>query len=142
MERKVSAQQIRAQIPHYLFAVLRLWKQQFSGEGAQGSFLQAETLRFIREHDQPSMRAVAVFLNVAPPSATALIKSLVEDGLVRRVEDAADRRMVRLALTKKGEELLDKMYECRAANFAKLISTLSDDDCRELARILTRITSA
>jgi DNA-binding MarR family transcriptional regulator len=141
MEPKTPATQVRASVPPLIFDMMRLWKQQFAGDDESiPSFLHCETMRYIGEQGQPSMRSIASYLKVAPPSATALINSMVEDGFLERFKDASDRRIVRLSLTKKGTAMLLKVQDRRTAIFEKLINPLSDEDCRELARILTRIT--
>jgi DNA-binding MarR family transcriptional regulator len=86
------------------------------------------------------MREVASYLKVAPPTATALIQSFVEDGILDRSTDPEDRRRVRLSLSKKGLRIMEEMKGRKKATFQRIFSSLSDEDCRELSRILTIIT--
>ena len=60
------------------------------------SFLRLEALRCIAERDTPTMKDVAQHLSVKPPSATALLNTLVRGGYVYRIADSSDRRRLHL----------------------------------------------
>jgi DNA-binding MarR family transcriptional regulator len=136
------------ELPQLMFEMGRLLKREISREGEALSYLDVETLRYIQENTNerahggasPSMREVAVYLMIAPPSATALIDGLVKGGMLERTSDAKDRRIVRLALSKKGSTFLEKTMHARAKAFTRVIAHLSPKDCDELARILGVIT--
>lgn len=103
------------------------------------SFLHLETLRFIEEDGDPTMSTLAGYLKVAAPTATALVNSLVKDGIVIRQPDSHDRRYVRLALSKEGKEMLTRTSKNREKAFDKLVASLSATDRTHLRRILTTI---
>ena len=65
------------------------------------SFLHVQTIHYIKDHDQISMKEVADFLHITPPSATSLINSLVQDKLVERIINKNDRRTIKLIVTDK-----------------------------------------
>jgi DNA-binding MarR family transcriptional regulator len=128
-----------------MFEMSRLLKREISRESTlMPSFLHAETLRFIHEAERqgnlPTMRDVADYLKIAPPSATALVNGFVKDKVITRVADPKDRRIVRLSLSKKGEQFLKATHTQREKAFARLLAPLSGGDSKELARILTIIT--
>ena len=104
------------------------------------SHLHIETLRFIQESQTPSMSDIANYLRVARPTATSLINSFVDEGMLERAPDMEDRRVVRLQLSKKGKKVLEEVMQKRADAFSRIIAPLSDADCKELARILIVIT--
>lgn len=104
------------------------------------SFLQFVALRFIREK-KPLMKEVADFLAVTPPSATSLMNTLSDAGLVRRLADENDRRIVRIAITKKGESSLEEWQKKIANNMRKRLEKLSKQEQENLASILTKLTT-
>ncbi len=139
---------VQEQLPQLFFEMGRLLKREMSRDGIQHdalSYLHMETMRYIEERTRaegtPSMREVAVYLKIAPPSATALIDGLVRDGILERAPDPKDRRVVRLSVSKKGTKLMETMMQARAEAFSRVIENLSTKDCEELVRILSRITS-
>ncbi len=128
-----------------MFEMSRMLKREISRESTlMPSFLHAETLRFIqeaeREGNSPTMRDVADYLKIAPPSATALVNGFVKDRVITRVADPKDRRIVRLSLSKKGVQFLEVTRIQREKAFAHLLAPLSAADSRSLARILAVIT--
>jgi DNA-binding MarR family transcriptional regulator len=124
-----------------MFEMGRRMKSALSRDMAPFSLLHVETLRFIGEKGAPAMREVADYLKVSAPSATDVIDGLVKGGYISRTTGAKDRRKVLLSLSKKGEALVRKMTEKRYRAFAAMVETLTAADRRELARILSVITS-
>jgi len=104
------------------------------------SFLQFITLRYIREK-KPLMKGVAGFLAITPPSATSLINTLAGTGLIDRQTDKSDRRIVRIAITKKGEQSLEKWQKKIANNMRKRLEKLNKSEQDNLAKILTKLTT-
>ncbi len=104
------------------------------------SFLRLEVLRFIKEKVNPTMKDIANYLCITPPSATSLINALVKKGLVRRVRDKKDRRMIRLEVTDKGEKHLKKEFERITRKIKKIYTRLSDKEIKELIKILKKFS--
>jgi len=62
--------------------------------------------------NQPStLNELALKLGVKPPSLTDPVDSLVKKGYVNRTEDRVDRRKIHLAVTKKGQTILKKVFQ-------------------------------
>ena len=55
-------------------------------------------------HDSLTMGQVADMLSVSSPTATGTVNRLVARGLLERVPDASDRRLVRIRLSQQGLE--------------------------------------
>ena len=104
------------------------------------SLLHAETLRFVGEEKNPTMREVADFLAVSAPTATDIITSLVRDKCLARESDPKDRRKVRLVLTGGGRRSLARLQKGKVRAFARVLAPLSARDRVELTRILGVIT--
>jgi DNA-binding MarR family transcriptional regulator len=88
-----------------------------------------------------AMRELAKGLEVSESSATAVTDRLVRQGLVERHSDPSDRRIVRLALSPKGADLVTRLDEAAAAKAAETLSVLSDAQLRSLVDILETLSS-
>jgi DNA-binding MarR family transcriptional regulator len=98
-----------------------------------------ETLRLISEKERVSMKQVADFLAITPPSATSLIDHLVKAGYVFRIASKNDRRAVYLTLTKKGSVVMQKAVFDRCKVFKKLLNKASAKEQLELINVLTKL---
>jgi DNA-binding MarR family transcriptional regulator len=78
------------------------------------------------------MRAIAESLDVSQASTTGIIDRMEELGYVSRVRDEADRRVVNVALTDAGHELIADMASERRERLAQLLGTMADDDLAAL----------
>src|SRR3712207_5290451 len=76
---------------------------------------------------------------VTPPMATKLANALAERDLVDRIGCEDDRRVVRLAITAEGREVLDRAATRRNAFLADIFAGLSDDERRAIADAVTVI---
>ena len=104
-------------------------------------FAQVETLRFIGEKKQATMKETSDLLAITPPSTTVLVGNLVKLGFVLRTSDKKDRRNVHLRLTKKGGEILQKTINQRCKVFTKLLGNLSPKEQLEFINILKKMAS-
>jgi DNA-binding MarR family transcriptional regulator len=84
------------------------------------------------------MADLADELTVTPRNVTALVDGLEADGLVRRVPHATDRRVTLVQLTCNSERV-ESQFRAYQSSLADLFSGLSEDDQRELARMLSTL---
>jgi DNA-binding MarR family transcriptional regulator len=77
---------------------------------------------------------VAERLGIGVPAASHLIDRLVNQSLVTRVEDQADRRRALLGLTETGRDLANRLQEGTRDRHQRWVAQLSDDDLEALAR--------
>jgi len=104
------------------------------------SFLRLETLRYVTKKDNPSMKDIADYLCVAPPSATSLINSLVEARQIERSYDKNDRRFVRLVVTPKGKTALASGFKKITTKMRRALSNLNAKERSNLFKILENIS--
>jgi len=109
-------------------------------DGKSASFLQFETLRYIKEHRKPLMRDVAHYFRITPPAATLLVDGLVREKLLARSFDAKDRRAVHLVLTEAGHRYLTRGINAHLMRLKKLFAVLSADERIQLVNILKKIS--
>ncbi|HEV3355815.1 MAG TPA: MarR family winged helix-turn-helix transcriptional regulator [Pseudonocardiaceae bacterium] len=72
----------------------------------------------------PTIREVADYLGVQHHSVVGLADRAVDAGLVVRVKDVDDARLVRLALTPLGEERISALSELHVAELIRLTPLL------------------
>ncbi len=79
--------------------------------------------------------------NLKNPTVTGLINRLEEKGYIKRVRSDKDKRYNKLELTESGREILNKGKRKAQENEEKLLKILTDDEIKELKRILTKIVN-
>lgn len=82
------------------------------------------------------MSSLSDELGVTKRNVTALVDALEHEGLVRRRPHPTDRRATVIEMTGGGSAAAERMYEEHRASVAQLFENLSEDDQRELARLL------
>jgi DNA-binding MarR family transcriptional regulator len=76
------------------------------------------------------------------PALTEQVDSLTRDGLVRRLEDANDRRVVMVELTAQGRRELDKYREYMKRRVALVLANLSAEKRARLRSALADLQEA
>lgn len=85
-------------------------------------------------HDPQPASRVAKKLHLSPGTMTATADRLVRKGYVERQRDASDRRVIRLALTKRGRVL----YRAHRAFHNKMVQSFLDGTDEEQKRVIRR----
>lgn len=80
------------------------------------------------------MSTLAAAEQVQPPTITRLVRELERDGLVERVRDASDRRVLKVRSTAKGRRLLEEGRRRRVVRLAAAVEALPAAERRVLAR--------
>lgn len=86
-----------------------------------------------------SPAALAERTGVTRATMTGLVDTLERDGLVRRVPDQVDRRMMIVDLTPKGEQRLLEVLPNHFRQMAWLMAPLAEDERRTLVTLLTKV---
>ncbi|MDH7569698.1 MAG: MarR family transcriptional regulator [Armatimonadota bacterium] len=97
---------------------------------------QLECLRLIGDLGAPSMSELSAELSLRPSSMTGLIDGLVQRGKVERLEDPADRRVVRVRLTEAGRSEREAHRQHLRQHLMELLADLSDEELRRLYEAL------
>jgi DNA-binding MarR family transcriptional regulator len=77
--------------------------------------------------------------DVTKATITGLLDGLERDGLVRRLPDITDRRMLRLQLTDKGRDLLSQMLPDHFCRTTDLMANLTDSEKKTLIKLLNKV---
>lgn len=103
---------------------------------------QLKSLFFIASEGAINFRRLAAALGVTPSNVTGIIDRLVEQGLVSRVENPEDRRMLLLQATDKGEALLANLRESSISHLSDILDRLNPKELSSLARGLGALVKA
>jgi len=83
--------------------------------------------------------ALANKLGVDRTVMTYLLDDLEKAGLIERVRDSQDRRVVYSQLTERGLEVIDEAIASHLDNEHRLLAGLSEDEARQLAVLLRKL---
>ncbi len=97
---------------------------------------QVEVLRYVTERGNPTMKEVAEYIHIKPPSVTSIVESLSKSGLLHRQPDKKDSRIVRVSITPKASRVIANMREKKKEEIKKMFAKLPQSDRGEFARIL------
>lgn len=101
--------------------------------------LRMITLHFVMAKKDPLMKDIADFLSITPASATSLIDGMVRDKILIRLLDKKDRRIVRLKITKKGEDIFSDGHKFMGTQMRKVICCLNKSEVKQLVKIYKKV---
>ncbi len=87
----------------------------------------------------PTMGELSAELGIPLSSATRMADWLVDAKIVERCNDPRDRRVVRLCMTKHGQELIELSSEYMKARISQLLSHFTDAEQKELLRLMSKL---
>jgi DNA-binding MarR family transcriptional regulator len=117
-------------------AITRLQRQLRQQSVGDLTLSQWSALVTIELHSKLRIGDLAEREGVSPPTATRLVASLEERGLVERETDSADRRSSYVSVTLAGSEQLAWARRVRTAKLAQRLATLCDADVERLLDVL------
>ena len=101
---------------------------------------QVNIFFFVAHHqDGVSVKDIAKFLHVTKGAVTQFIDTLVEKNLVKREEDARDRRVQRIRLTEFAESRFDQFKTSYYLSLNKLFDVLTDQEVEQLVSLLEKL---
>ncbi len=100
--------------------------------GDQLSVPQFRCLNFIARQPGSSVSAVAAFLGVTLPTASAMVDRLVKAGAVAPTVAVADRRRSELHVTEAGQAQVRQIRRGARGEFARALAACSSDELRSL----------
>jgi DNA-binding MarR family transcriptional regulator len=122
-------------------AVARLARQ--LRQHSPGGLSPSQWSALVMVEDKQSLRIgdLAEREGVSAPTATRLVASLEEAGLLTRTTDPADRRTAYVALTDAGRDKLEWARGVRTASLAQRLSAMPEADVRRLVELLPLLES-
>jgi len=104
------------------------------------TFVQAQALKLLRAAPLPTSKLAAA-LGISAPAVTQLIDRLGRKRLIERHAVKTDRRAVVVAVTEKGERVIDEFRKRRNEVFADTLSRLSAGDRAEVIDALSKVAA-
>lgn len=132
----------RSELPFLIMNAARTMAHELHAKGGRTalSMLHFKILAFIGCKERATMKEIASFLGITPPSATVLAGRLVKAGQARRVGDDRDRRAVMIALTPSGRRSVERDKREIMRRLGRMLGRLSEDEKSQLAAILNRLS--
>lgn len=106
---------------------------------------QVKGLRTLAHHTPATITEIADVLKISQPTASQLVDRLVQGGLAQRTEDPTDRRRMLVRLSKKGQQLHERLRGVWRTRFRTWLQRMNTDELEALHRgydALARIVSA
>jgi DNA-binding MarR family transcriptional regulator len=100
---------------------------------------QQAQLLFELVHGPVGMTALTVSLRLEPSSLTGLVNRAERRGLVKRIRDEADARIVQIALTQEGAQLATSCYYALTARVEALTNDFSPADAYRFTTLIAGI---
>jgi DNA-binding MarR family transcriptional regulator len=122
-------QQIRVNIPSEVDFEQPEWRDISELRATAGQF---RLLRSLSKRQRCTMQELADLVGVTAPTATAMVKRMLNLELVERVRDEHDWRVVWISPTERGQRTVALYDQFRRTNLQRRLAQLSQD---ELARL-------
>lgn len=100
---------------------------------------QLDALLVLREYGELTMGELCQKMFLACSTATDLIDRMERNGLIERVRDTADRRVIRLKVLPKGASVIDEVLDARRTHLSSILSELDVADKERLIQSLEQL---
>jgi len=100
---------------------------------------QLDALLVLREFGELTMGELCQKMYLACSTATDLIDRMERNGLIERVRDTADRRVIRLKVLAKGSSVIDEVLEARRGYLATILAEIDVADKERLIQSLEQL---
>ena len=117
-----------------------LLSNEFINANIDFSPTQMKVLRHITRIQPCTSQSLVVTLKRNRAQITRMVQSLLEKGVIEKVEHQQDKRSQLLSTTPLGEEMLEKMSVAETEVLKKLSHRLTHDQSMQLAELLEQLT--
>lgn len=100
---------------------------------------QLDALLVLREFGELTMGELCQKMFLACSTATDLIDRMERNGLIERLRDTADRRVIRLRVLEKGSSVIDEVLEARRTYLAAIMAAIDVSDKERLIQSLEQL---
>lgn len=100
------------------------------------------TLFYIIHHENCKMNDIAQGFHLSPAAVTRMVDNLIETGLVERVVDPSDRRIIRVRMTEKGVGTIKEGMKEIEGLLAGVVERMDKKDYASLVRGLKALDKA
>lgn len=100
---------------------------------------QVWVLDFLKDRKTAQMSELAVYMKLKFSSATGLIDRMVRHRLVKRSRSEADRRVVLVSITFKGQKILQEIYKQKRKGIMQLFGRLGSEDRMQYMELIEKL---
>ncbi|NNU83196.1 MarR family transcriptional regulator [Geobacillus sp. BMUD] len=100
---------------------------------------QFVALQWLLEEGDLTVGELSNKMYLACSTTTDLVDRMERNGLVARVRDEHDRRVVRIHLLEKGERIIEEVIEKRQRDLASVLESFSDEEIVVFERCLRKL---
>jgi MarR family transcriptional regulator, organic hydroperoxide resistance regulator len=98
-------------------------------------------LRTLLQSGRTMMSSLAELLGLSASATTIALNRLVKDGLINRVRDETDRRVVWVELSEQGLATAKELQGHRNRIFQDMMEALTEEEAEQFVTLLTKITN-
>lgn len=142
MKRKIAEADIE-ELSQLLDQMRRLWRPRKKAPPPATlktlTLPQARCLMYITRHEHCTMGELCKHLGVRLSTASELVDRVVVSGLAVRTTDKADRRVIRLSLTRRGRSIHEKFRAMQKEQVRELAGRFSREEYREFIAALRTV---
>jgi DNA-binding MarR family transcriptional regulator len=102
------------------------------------TFSHYEYLNRIHQMKHPTLSELAEDMKLSKPSVTVMANKLIKEGLVEKVQDALDKRVYHVQLTKLGYEVISIEKNGFMALTSMILGKLTDSEKETLIALLQK----
>ncbi|WP_339059972.1 MarR family transcriptional regulator [Tepidibacillus marianensis] len=100
---------------------------------------QFVALQWLNEDGDMTIGELSNKMYLAFSTTTDLVDRMEKNGLVERVRDLKDRRVVQIHLLNKGKEIIDEVLEARRDYLTQILENMNHDDVNKMAVSLQQL---
>ena len=106
------------------------------------AFLYRIFMLLSQDEEPLTMGRLSSELDVPLSTTTRIVDGLVQAGMVERVTDPSDRRVVRVGMSKNGRELYEAGIAYNKQRIAKLLSVFTAEEQEQLLKLMNKLFDA
>lgn len=106
------------------------------------SLPQLHILSTLQESGPITVSELATLLHISAPSASSILDRMEEHGLVLRVRNVVDRRVVHVQISEHGRGVLDEIIGPKHTHLRNLLGAMTDEELEAVFSGVTAVHSA
>ncbi|AMO54516.1 MarR family winged helix-turn-helix transcriptional regulator [Endozoicomonas montiporae] len=119
--------------------VSRCWREQPESGNCSLTYTEYDYLETLEESGTMRLSELAELMHVSKPTASNMVARLKRKKLVKRQPCPEDGRAIQVALSQKGQELLDNDRLFYDKLIANLLNDFTAKDKKQLEQLLTKV---
>lgn len=125
---------------HKLFQVID-YKKQYQQKSSGLNYLQLHTLEKIYKQKAMKTLEISKIMEISPSTLIGVLDELEKKNLITRERQKEDKRIVVVAPTELGEQIVENHFKEDKAFLENLLKSLNADEQTKLVELLEKMTS-